>query len=308
MGFAFARYRRRFALDDLPCEVVIRAEFEGLHSELFVGGMLQASDFSPTMGPDAVRNHRLSGLLPSGEQFEVEAGYINLVNVGIAVRREGQVVHESHPGSRIAYPEGMVKMASDPGTDMNRYKANKVPILVDLALGVLFFVVAKLTDLSTAALVGAAAGIALVVAQRFVKVDLTGGLALFGVVLLLISAGLAIAFQDDMAVKMRGTIVGAISATLFLGDGLLGGNRLGKALTRYLPYTDIDPGRLALGMGVLGLVMAGLNYAVASLASTDVWLFYTTFVDFFLVMLMILAVFSFARGKLFPPRRSSSPS
>jgi intracellular septation protein A len=247
-------------------------------------------------------------MLPSGEQFEVEAGYINWLTVGIAVRRDGRVVHESHPGKTIAYPASAAKMATDPGADISRYKANKVPIAVDLALGLLFFLVAKLTDLSTAALVGAAAGIALVVAQRFVKLDLTGGLALFGVVMLLISAGLALAFQDDMAIKMRSTIVGTISAVLFLGDGLLGGNRLGKALTRYLPYNDIDPRRLALGIGMLALVIAGLNYAVALLASTDVWLFYTTFVDFFLVMVLILVVFSFARGRLFPPRPKADES
>ena len=302
MGVALARYRRRFELDGVPCEVVIRAEFDGLHSDLFVAGMAQASDFTSTMGADAVRNHRLAGLLPSGARFEVEAGYISRTSVAIAVRRDGEVAHESHPGKVIAYPAAMAKMARDPGADMGRYKANKVPIMVDIALGLLFFVVAKLTDLSTAALVGAAAGIALVVVQRFVKLDLTGGLALFGVAMLLISAGLALAFEDDFAIKMRSSIVGTISAVLFLGDGLLGGNRLGKALARYLPYGDIDPGRLALGMGVLGLVIAGLNYVVARLASTDVWLFYTTFVDFFLVMLMILVVFSFARGKLLPPR------
>ena len=302
MGFAFAVYRRRFALDGVACEVAIRAEVSGLFSELRVAGMAQASDYTPSIGPDSVRNHRLAGMLPNGEPFEVEAGYINWVNVGIAVRRDGQLVHESHPGRPIAYPKSMVKMASDPGADMSRYKANKVPLMVDLALGLLFFVVAKLADLSTAALVGAAVGIALVVIQRFVKVDLTGGLALFGVVMLLISAGLAIAFQDDMAIKMRGTIVGAISAVLFLGDGMLGGNRLGKAMARYLPYNDLDPGRLALGMGVLGLAMAGLNYAVALFASTDAWLFYTTFVDFFLVLVLIYAVLGFARGKLLPRR------
>jgi intracellular septation protein A len=175
-----------------------------------------------------------------------------------------------------------------------------VPILVDIALGILFYAVAKLTDLPTAALVGAGAGIALVVLQRFVKADLLGGLALFGIVMLLISAGLAVAFQDDMAVKMRSTIVGLISATLFLGDGLLGGNRLGKALSRYMVYNDIDPARLAVGMGILGLVMAGLNYLVARMTSTDVWLFYTTFVDFFLLMLLVLGVFAYARGKVLP--------
>ena len=95
---------------------------------------------------------------------------------------------------------------------------------------------------------------------------------------------------------------------LFLGDGLLGGNRLGKALARYLPYNDLMPGRLAFGMGVLGLAMAGLNYLVAVFASTDVRLFYTTFVDFFLVIALTLIVFSFARGKLLPPSsRIQSP-
>jgi intracellular septation protein A len=115
--------------------------------------------------------------------------------------------------------------------------------------------------------------------------------------MLLLSAALAIVFQDDMAVKMRGTILGVISAVLFLGDGLLGGNRLGKGMARYLPYTDIDPGRLAIGMGLLGLVMAGLNLLVAKFASTDLWLFYSTFVDFALIMVLILFVFRYARGQ-----------
>src|SRR5687768_15282329 len=113
MGLTLARYRRRFTLDGVPCEVVIRAEMDGLHSELHVAGMLQASDFSPTMGADATRNHRLAGLLPSGDRFEVEAGYISWTSVGIAVCRNGHVVHESHPGRAIAYPASMVKMASD---------------------------------------------------------------------------------------------------------------------------------------------------------------------------------------------------
>jgi intracellular septation protein A len=302
MGFAFARYRRPFTLGETACEVLIRAQFDGLYSELRVAGEPQARDFTPTVGPDAVRNHSLSGTLPDGASFEVEAGYISWVNVGIAVRRNGRLEHESHPSRTIAFPKNMVKMTADPGADLSRYKANKVPIMVDIALGLLFFVVAKLSDLGTAALVGAAAGIALVAIQRFVKVDLTGGLALFGVVMLLISAGLAIAFQDDMAVKLRGTIVGGISTLLFFGDGLLGGNRLGKGLSRYLPYNDLDPARLSWGIGAMGVVMGGLNYIVATWASTDTWLFYTTFVDFILTMPMILVVFAFARGKLLPRR------
>ncbi|HEY6815882.1 MAG TPA: septation protein IspZ [Croceibacterium sp.] len=323
MSFTWWKYRRRFDAGRHRIEVVTSARMDALASELSIDDVPFAWDVTPAFGPEAVRNHMLAATLPDGRRLEVEAGYVSMWSVGIVARLEGALIHESHPGRTIAYPEkyreftagnrsagealrasarqGAGPMAGH-GYDPGQLARNKVPIMVDIALGLLFFVVAKLTDLSTAALVGAGAGIALVVLQRFVKVDLLGGLAMFGIVMLLISAGLAVAFQDDAMVKMRSTIVGTISAVLFLGDGLLGGNRLGKGLTRYLPYNDIDPGRLALGMGVLGLIMAGLNYAVARLASTDVWLFYTTFVDFFLVMLMILLVFSFARGRLIPPR------
>jgi intracellular septation protein A len=298
-----ARYRRPFMLGALPGEVLVTARTTGMESALIVGGGLIAEDRTPLGGPEATRNHKLAATLPNGRAIDVEMGYVSWWTVGIAVRLDGVLLHESHPGRRIAYPERAARMAAKSageGFDPGQVRRNKVPLLIDVALGLLFFLVAKLTDLSTAALVGAGAGLALVAAQRFVKVDLLGGLALFGIVMLLVSAGLALAFQDEMMVKMRSTIVGLISAVLFLGDGLLGGNRLGRGMARYLPYSDIDPGRLALGVGLLGLVMAGLNYAVAELTSTDVWLFYTTFVDLFLAMAMILAVFSFARGRLLP--------
>jgi len=304
MSTTFWRYRRRFAVDGAAGEVRVAVRTDGMHSSLILDGAERAHDTTPITGPGAVRNHRLAATLPDGRPLEVEMGYVNWWTVGIAVRIGGLLVHESHPGRRIAYPEKAARMAVKAsadvpdGYDIGQLKRNRVPIMVDILLGLLFFAVAKLTDLPTAAIVGAVAGLTLVVAQRFVKADLLGGLAMFGIVMLLISAALAILFQDDMAVKMRSTIVGLISATLFLGDGLFGGNRLGRGLCRYLPYTDVDPGRLALGMGLLGLIMAGLNYLVAILASTDIWLFYSTFVDFFLIMLLVMVVFAFARGQL----------
>jgi intracellular septation protein A len=290
-----ARYRRRFSLGDLACEATCESRMSGLHSELLVNGAKVAEDHTPPTGVEAIRNHLLTATLQDGTSIEVELGYINWLTVGV-------LVYESHPGRRIAYPKSAARMAiaqggAADGVDLSQFRRNRVPIAVDIALGLLFFVVAKATDLSTAAIVGAAVGLGLLVVQRFVKVDLIGGLALFGVVMLLLSAALAIVFQDDMAVKMRGTILGVISAILFLGDGLLGGNRLGKGMARYLPYTDIDPGRLAIGMGLLGLVMAGLNLLVAKFASTDLWLFYSTFVDFALIMVLILFVFRYARGR-----------
>jgi intracellular septation protein A len=305
-----ATYRRPFAIDGIALEVVTTSRISGLASELRRAGVVVATDHTPGQGPEAIRNHMLATDLPDGTRLEVEAGYVNWVTIGIAVRREGVLVHESHPGKRIAWPERAAKMVTGSdgggGIDPTAWKRNRVPIAVDIALGILFFVMAKLTDLSTAAIVGAAVGLALIVVQRFVKVDLIGGLALFGVVMLLISAGLAIAFQDDLAVKLRSTIVGTISAVLFLGDGLFGGRWLGRGMMRYLPFTDIDPGRLAIGMGVLGLVMAGLNTAVAYLASTDAWLFYTTFLDMPLIFLMIFGVFHFARKGAGPAPAAAS--
>jgi intracellular septation protein A len=241
-------------------------------------------------------------MLSDGRSLEVEAGYINWYNIGVAARVDGALVHESHKGKRIAFPERLAKMATEQGADgqpaydPDKLKRNKVPIAVDIATGLLFFAVAKLTDLKTAALVGAAVGLGLVVVQRFVKVDLIGGMMLFGVFMLLVSAGFAIAFEDEEIIKQRSTIVGLVGAACFLFDGLvLKGRKLGAGLDRYMAYTDIDPRRLSLGMGFTGLVMAGGNSVVAYLFSTDVWLVYTTFLDIPLSMGLIFWTISWAR-------------
>lgn len=176
-----------------------------------------------------------------------------------------------------------------------QWQRNKPSILADLALGLLFVVVAKFTDLTTAALVGAGAGLGLVVVQRFVKVDLLGGLALFGVFMLLVSAAFSLVFQDDNLVKLKGTILGLFTAALFLGDGLLNrGRYFGRRLARYV-MQPVDEQRLAVGLGLLGAVMAGLNWGVAKFFSTDVWLAYSSVGDILLSMLLFLLVLRYAR-------------
>ena len=313
-GKTMFRYRRRFAVPGgadggLGGEVIIRSTMNGLISELWLDGTLHATDATPAMGAEAARNHLLTVDTPQG-RVEVEAGYISWWNVGIAVRLDGRLIHESHAGRRIAMPESARKMAVAVGGrdgssyDTEVWQRNRVPLSVDIGTGLLFFAVAKLTDLTTAALVGAAVGLVLYVIQRRTKIDLLGGLAMFGIVMLVFSAALALIFQDDGAVKLRTTIVGLVTAGIFLVDGLLVGGRLGKRLAHYLPFRDIVPKRLSIGMGVLGLVMAGLNLLVATYTSTDVWLFYTTFGDMALALVLILVVFSYARGRLWPPRRA----
>lgn len=299
-------YRRPFTVGAHACEVVIRSGLSGNESKLSVDGKVVAHDYTPAAGKAGARNHHLETTLPDGRRLSVEAGYINWVTIAIAARVDGELVHESHPGRTIEMPEKARKMMEAAGDtdnyDPGVWKRNRIPIGVDIGLGLLFFVVAKMTDLTTAALVGAGVGLALLVAQRVTKIDLLGGLALFGIALLLLSAAFALAFQSDEAVKYRTTAIGLISAALFFADGATGGKRLAKRLMRYLPYTDIDPVRLGLGMGALGAVMAAANLAVAMWTSTDTWLFYSTFADFLLTMVLIMLVFRYARGETWRDR------
>jgi len=181
--------------------------------------------------------------------------------------------------------------------DAAQWARNKPSLIVDIALGLLFFVVSKVTgSLTTAALVGAGAGLAVVVVQRFVKADLLGGLAMFGVFTLLLSAGFSLWFQDERMVQLKGSILGVLIASLILADALFNrGRYFGARLARYLIGMQVDARRLALGMALLGLTMAGLNLLATHWLSKDAWLFYTTFVDAPLAMVLGFAVFRFAR-------------
>jgi len=174
---------------------------------------------------------------------------------------------------------------------------NRLPFAIDVATGLLFYFIAKMTDLQTAALVGVAVGFGLVTFQRITKIDVTGGLALFGILMLCISAGLAVWLNDDEWIKQRGTITGLIAASFFIIDGARGGPYIGKGLARYMPYSDIHAGRFAIVMGVIGLIMAALNYGAAKLLTTDNWLFYKTFVDNFIVIGLVLLAMRYARTK-----------
>lgn len=304
LGMVMWRYRRPFSVDGRPADVIFASGLRGMESVLTVEGVERSRDFTPASGTESTRNHRHQLTLDDGRSLDVEGGYCNWTNVAIAVRIEGKLVHESHPGTVIQLPERartmMTNAASvegNPTYDIGKLRDNRYAIGVDIALGLLFFIVAKLTDLRTAALVGAAAGLGLIIAQRFVKVDIIGGMALFGVFMLLVSAGFAIVFEDEEIIKQRSTIVGLVGASLFLLDGALGGKRLGRGISRYIAYTDLDERRLAIAMGLIGLIMAATNWLIVRLFSTDVWLFYTTFVDIFFSIGMVLFGVQWARRK-----------
>ena len=193
-------YRRAFSVNGTRYDVVATMYALSLLSRVYRDGSLvdeQQLYF-------AFGYHNLLHELPlSGEDsLRIELGFFNWVNVGIRASTTDGWVYESHPDKDIGFMQDHPLMAAAGSSDADaqrkqkeRWNRNKPSIYADISLGLLFFAVGKLTgDLVQAALIGAAAGLALVVAQRFVKVDLLGGFAVFGTIMLLISAGFSLAF------------------------------------------------------------------------------------------------------------------
>ena len=301
-------YRRPFTYRGEAYTALIETGIKSWRSRLMRGAQELTRDETAVIGASLdYRNHRLRYELPDGAQLEVETGFISWWNTGIAVRVNGVLVHESHPGSTIMCPmlKGEVpldgkrehQMQEQQKRDAAQWARNRPSLFVDIGLGLLFFIVGKVTgNLTTAALVGAGAGLAVVVLQRFVKADLLGGLAMFGVFTLLLSAGFSLWFQDERMVQLKGSILGVFIASLILADALLNrGRYFGARLARYLIGMPVDARRLALGMALLGLTMAGLNLLATHWLSKDAWLFYTTFVDAPLAMVLGFGVFRFAK-------------
>jgi intracellular septation protein A len=245
---------------------------------------------------------------------QVTARFDNGGRLAIAVIKGGRTVYESHPGRRLhvnrpsgqeVAPEeaqgGLSGLSVEQMTQLSqrKWQRNKYSIYADMALGALFFIVGKVTeDLAFAAIIGAGAGLLLVVMQRFVKVDLLGGFAVFGTIMLLISAAFSLALQDDYWVQMKGTVLGLLTASLFMVDGLLRrGAYFGARIERYMPL-PLHHDRIAIGMSLVGVVMALANYYVANHFTEDFWLTWTTFLDLPLSMALFYAVIYWARKRM----------
>lgn len=171
-------------------------------------------------------------------------------------------------------------------------------IAVDIVFGVLFFFVAREYGLVSAAISGAFVTLALVIVDRFVKPDLTGGFAVFGALMALISAGLALTLQDDLAVKLRGSIMGLIGAGFALLDWLNDGQYLGRRFARYFyVFGTINPKRTSLAVCVAGLVLVAIDTPLAFILTTEQWIWYNAFLDNLIAIPIIFGAMWFAKER-----------
>ncbi|MDM4765792.1 septation protein IspZ [Pelomonas sp. SE-A7] len=249
---------------------------------------------------DPYRLHRLSVETDQG-RLEFELGPRTAWSYGVQARLNGELVYSSHPQPFAYLPKiqqmlakraPSARAAFENGVDFGRLKPQLPALAVDIVLGLLFFILGKLSDLRTAALVTAGAGLAIVPLQWAIKrwaarkVDLLGGLALFGIFILLLSAGFSWVFDSEFAVQLKATVIGGLVAACFGVDALFGGRRLGGKMQAYLVYRDLNTRRLSAGMCGMGVVMAGVNLAIACWLSKDAWLWYTLWGDALLAFVL----------------------
>lgn len=239
--------------------------------------------------------------------LRITTGYLDWIMLGCVARLGETEVFRSSKRSFARFPM-LQKMLRDAAASpeeraavAQRNKERLPSIIVDVAMAVVFFLVAREYGLPAAAVSGAGITLVLFVVQRFVKADLLGGFAVFGVVMSLLSAGAALAFQSDLAVKLRGTVIGLIGATAFLIDGALGGRYLGKRLVAYLEtFLRVPQARAALAMGAAGIAIAGIDLSAAFLLSTDQWLVYNAALDGLIAAPIVFAALWMARERSGP--------
>jgi len=294
-------YKRPFQYDGNNYEVKYAISLTTYTSQLFCNGSLIDECTHSFDGDFKVVEHKFQ---PTNQAREltVSVGYYSWLSVGIEVRENNNLIFASHPGKDIHFATGKLEglNISDSSPEANekreqqkeQWKRNKPSIFADIGIGAAFFVVAKVTgELTLAAFTGVFLGLALVVIQRFVKVDLLGGFAVFGTVMLLISALFSIVFQSESLVQLKGTLMGVISAAALITDGIFNkGGYFGARFERYL-NTPIQHQFFVLGLAIIGLCMAILNYGVATQLSEDTWLTYDTFVEtpiYFLMFFILL--------------------
>jgi intracellular septation protein A len=296
-------YRWAFEAAGRQWRVHVEVGMQNARTRVFEGETLVAERTILTADPALYEPQDLDLETPDGP-LRITTGYLDWIMLGCVARLGEAEVFRSSKRSFARFPllQKMLREAAaspeERAAMAQRNKERLPSIIVDVAMAVVFFLVAREYGLPAAAVSGAGIALVLLVVQRFVKVDLLGGFAVFGVVLSLLSAGAALAFQSDLAVKLRGTVIGLIGAIAFLIDGALGGRYLGKRLVGYIEtLLRVPQARAALAMGAAAMIIAGIDLAAVFLLSADQWLVYNAALDGLIAAPIVFAALWLARER-----------
>jgi intracellular septation protein A len=295
MGLTKSRFKCRFFDHDYIVEVEVKNDdwvYTVLRGQEHVHQHIRTPNYSEFYHP-----HSFSVELDS-RCLIFTVGYYGMIASGLQVTWDGEMLFQSSdkpfkiPRRTQAFmnwlqkhEDAEAKAKATPKTPEQLYKEKQAKqlrpaIAVDFAFGLIFFFVAREFGLVTAAVVGAAATFILLIVDRFVKPDLTGGFAVFGAVMALISATAAILFQDDLAVKLRGSIIGLIVCFLALIDAARGGQYLGKRFARYFyVFGILNPRKASLAVAASTTLIILIDTPLAFILTTDQWIWYNSFFD-----------------------------
>jgi intracellular septation protein A len=220
----------------------------------------------------------------SGGQLAFRTAPRNVYSYGLEVARDGAVAYRSHP-EPFAALQSLQKIANFGSSEEGKRQAERSKelypaIAADICVSVLLYVAAGYMSLRDVAILGAGVVLALMLvdwsAERVFsrKLNLTGGFSALGVLMLLLSAAFAWLVDNELAIMLRSSVLGMIAAVLLAIDAMLGGRYIGKRMSQYLTFMDLDPRRFSWGSAMAAAGQSLLSAAIAIWLSRDAWLFY----------------------------------
>jgi hypothetical protein len=251
----------------------------------------------------------------SGSLLAFRTAPRNSYSYGLEIARDGTVVYQSHPdpfAALGAVQETIQKRSTLGSSEESKRQAEKsneiYPALAtDVCVGLFLYIAAGYMSLRDVAILGAAVVLALMLvdwtAERLFsrKVRLTGGLSGFGVVMLLLSAAFAWLVDNELAIMLKSSVFGLITAVLFAIDAMVGGKYIGEPTRQYLlTFMDLDPRRFSWASAMATATQSLLSAAIAIWLSRDTWLFYNYWVGPILGLTLFIVVLWKARQRSVP--------